>query len=99
MGTLTDRIEARRKVRWVDVVEVEANVGTTSGATFLDRARRELSVYGGMSSSEGVVNDEGGVTISFDPLTADGGRARVLQWLDDLDVEYTARFMRWQADR
>jgi hypothetical protein len=86
------------KVIWREVVEIEANTGDTKGEPFLERAMRDLSVWGGMSHSESVIDDDGNVSISFDPNTATGGRAAVLDWLESLDIEYEARFHRWWKD-
>jgi hypothetical protein len=90
--TVTDR-------KWHEVVTVNATTGATSGEPFLNDAIAALSVSGGMSSSDGITNDDGEVSITFDPHTADGGREGVLRWLDSLGIEYTASFYRWQDDR
>ena len=86
------------KVKWVEVVEIEANTGATNGEPFLEQAKAELSVWGGVSYSDAVVNEAGNVTISFDPHRADGGPAGVLRWLDNMGIEYTARFSRWRDE-
>lgn len=86
------------KVKWYEIVEVEANTGATDGEHFLEQAKAELSIWGGLSHSDGVVNEAGDVRISFDPHKADGGPLGILRWLDAMDIEYTARFMRWKDE-
>lgn len=86
------------KVRWHEVVEIEANTGATDGDPFLEQAKAQIGAWGGMSHSDGVVNEAGDVRITFDPHKTDVGPAGILQWLDEMGVEYTARFMRWKDE-
>ncbi len=80
------------KVRVMDV-SVSARVVDT-GERLQDMAREALGIWGGMHHSVRP-DDDGLVSMGFDPATATGGVLGVINWLDSLDCDWTAKLSAW----
>lgn len=75
-------------------IKVPATEEFRTGKALLNRAIKDLGVWGG-SSYRHHPDDEGDVLAEFDPLTVVGDVAGVIKWLDALGCEWTITVSGW----
>lgn len=86
------------------IAELRIVSGDTTGETLLERAKKELGVWGGMSHSDGVIDELGRVSISFNPETIQYGESLadkiewLLKWVAVQGKEYDLTFSQWDMN-